>query len=281
MSLATAFNDVELHVESAQANEANDVVEADRGAAGFPPCDGGLGGSGTYGQLGLRQVGTPPSLTNQISAVRTHTQIITVLLCQQRYRKVSRPTHFPRRLLPRCQSNFRRPDSRTQRHLRIQALLRPRARLLTRRRRPGEQALPGRHPAARPSPKMSSPPPLKTTLCRRVRPPRRSRPCRSRGLPEARSRRCQALRCPDTRECRVVLPAFGLGAERLDRGSRHSVQRVGADGDFVQLARDGVWDGVAARKELGDGIADLPALGASDRLLEAEHLRDGCRRRRD
>ena len=76
-----AFNDVELHVESAQANEANDVVEADRGAAGFPPRDGGLGRAGAIGKLGLREAGPPSCLSNQVSAVHAHDQSITVLLC--------------------------------------------------------------------------------------------------------------------------------------------------------------------------------------------------------
>ena len=77
-----AFNDVELHVESAQANEANDIIEADRGAAGFQPRDGGLGCAGAVGKLGLSEAGSPSCFSNQVSAVRAHEQSITVLLCQ-------------------------------------------------------------------------------------------------------------------------------------------------------------------------------------------------------
>ncbi len=76
-----AVDDVELNVESAEADKANDVVEADRGAAGLPPRDGGLGRASAVGEFSLREAGAPPSLSNQISAIRTHMEIITVLLC--------------------------------------------------------------------------------------------------------------------------------------------------------------------------------------------------------
>ncbi len=67
-----AVDDVELHVESAEADEADYVVEADRGATGFPPRDGGLGRAGPVGKLGLREAGPPSCLSNQVSAVRAH-----------------------------------------------------------------------------------------------------------------------------------------------------------------------------------------------------------------
>ena len=75
-----ALDDVQFHVEPAEADKANDVVEAHRGATGFPTCNGGLGGAGAVGEFGLREAGTPTGLPDQISAVRRHTSTITDLL---------------------------------------------------------------------------------------------------------------------------------------------------------------------------------------------------------
>jgi hypothetical protein len=70
----------QLEVEAAQAHDPENIVEADRGAAGLPACDGGLGGAGPGGQLGLGEAGPPSRLTDQVATVRTHSLNITELL---------------------------------------------------------------------------------------------------------------------------------------------------------------------------------------------------------
>jgi hypothetical protein len=75
-----AVDDVELHVEAAEPDKTNDIVEADRGAPGFPSCNGGLHCACPVGELGLGQTRTPSSLADKITAVRTHAAIITDLL---------------------------------------------------------------------------------------------------------------------------------------------------------------------------------------------------------
>lgn len=82
-----AIDDMKLDVEPAEADQADDVVEADGGAAGFPSRDGGLRGPGEFRELGLRETGAPTRLADQIPAVRTHTAMITVLLCRSRVRE--------------------------------------------------------------------------------------------------------------------------------------------------------------------------------------------------
>jgi hypothetical protein len=75
-----AVDKVKLDVEPAQPDEANDIIEADRGAAGFPPRNGGLGGAGAVGELGLGEADPTSRLPDQVSAVRAHRPSITVLL---------------------------------------------------------------------------------------------------------------------------------------------------------------------------------------------------------
>jgi hypothetical protein len=67
-----ALDDLKFNVQSTEANEAHDVVEADRGAARFPACNRGLGRAGTVGELRLREASPPAGLPDQISAVGTH-----------------------------------------------------------------------------------------------------------------------------------------------------------------------------------------------------------------
>src|SRR6476661_2224850 len=67
-----ALDDMKFNVQSTEADEADDVVEADRGAAGFPARDRGLGRAGTVGELCLREACPSAGLPDQISAVRTH-----------------------------------------------------------------------------------------------------------------------------------------------------------------------------------------------------------------
>ena len=57
-----ALADLEFYIQSTEADEADDVVEADGGTAGFPTCDSGLGCAGTVGELGLREAGPPAGL---------------------------------------------------------------------------------------------------------------------------------------------------------------------------------------------------------------------------
>ena len=59
-----ALDDLQFNVEPTKADEANDVVEAHRGAAGFPACNGGLGGASTVGELGLREADPPAGLSD-------------------------------------------------------------------------------------------------------------------------------------------------------------------------------------------------------------------------
>jgi hypothetical protein len=59
-----ALDDVEFNVQSTEADEADDIVEADRGAAGFPPRNGGLGRAGAVGELSLREAGPPAGLSD-------------------------------------------------------------------------------------------------------------------------------------------------------------------------------------------------------------------------
>ena len=66
------LDDLKFNVQSTETDEADDVVEADRGAAGFPTCNRGLGRAGTVGELCLREAGPPACLPDQISAVGTH-----------------------------------------------------------------------------------------------------------------------------------------------------------------------------------------------------------------
>ena len=58
------LDDVQFNIQPTEADEANDVVEAHTGAAGFPTCNGGLGGAGTLGELGLREAGPPAGLSD-------------------------------------------------------------------------------------------------------------------------------------------------------------------------------------------------------------------------
>jgi hypothetical protein len=76
-----ALDEMEFHVESTQADEADDIVKADCGAAGFPTGDSGLGRPGTIGELGLGETGTPTRLPDHVTAARTHTSNISDLLC--------------------------------------------------------------------------------------------------------------------------------------------------------------------------------------------------------
>ncbi|MDQ1494993.1 MAG: hypothetical protein QOG69_1476, partial [Actinomycetota bacterium] len=63
-----ALDDLEFHVQSTEVDQADDVVEADRGTSGFPACDGGLGSAGSFGEFGLREAGPPTGLSDQISS---------------------------------------------------------------------------------------------------------------------------------------------------------------------------------------------------------------------
>ena len=76
-----ALDDVEFNVQSTEADKADDIVEADRGAAGFPPRNGGLGRAGTVGELSLREADPPAGLADQISAAGAHGMNISDLLC--------------------------------------------------------------------------------------------------------------------------------------------------------------------------------------------------------
>jgi len=75
------LDNLQFNVQPTETDEANDVVEAHRGAAGFPARNGGLGGAGTIGELGLREARPPAGLSDQISTARTHEMNISDLLC--------------------------------------------------------------------------------------------------------------------------------------------------------------------------------------------------------
>jgi hypothetical protein len=62
----------QFQVEPAQAHEAQDIVEADRGAPRFPAGDPRLRRASPGGQLGLGQTSPPAGLTNQVATERTH-----------------------------------------------------------------------------------------------------------------------------------------------------------------------------------------------------------------
>jgi hypothetical protein len=59
-----ALDNVQFNVQSTETDKANDVVEAHRGAAGFPPRNGGLGRAGAVGELSLREAGPPAGLSD-------------------------------------------------------------------------------------------------------------------------------------------------------------------------------------------------------------------------
>ena len=59
-----SLDDLQFNVQPTETDEANDVVEAHRGAAGFPACNGRLGGAGTVGELGLREADPPAGLSD-------------------------------------------------------------------------------------------------------------------------------------------------------------------------------------------------------------------------
>jgi hypothetical protein len=59
-----ALDDVKFNVQFADADEADDVIEADRGATGFPTRYCRLGSPGTLGEVGLSEAGPPARLTN-------------------------------------------------------------------------------------------------------------------------------------------------------------------------------------------------------------------------
>ncbi len=62
----------QFQVEPAQAYEAQDIVEADRGAPRFPAGDPRLRRASPGGQLGLGQISPSAGLTNQVATERTH-----------------------------------------------------------------------------------------------------------------------------------------------------------------------------------------------------------------
>ncbi len=79
-----ANHDIHVEIESAQPDKPDHIVEADRRAAGLPPCDRGLGGVCTRSEFLLRQTGAATRFADEISTVRTHEPNITDLLysCQ-------------------------------------------------------------------------------------------------------------------------------------------------------------------------------------------------------
>jgi hypothetical protein len=67
-----AVDDLELEVEPAQADEAEYVVEAHSGAAGFPAGDRWLSGVCESCKFSLGEPGASPGLSDQMTTVRTH-----------------------------------------------------------------------------------------------------------------------------------------------------------------------------------------------------------------
>jgi len=63
------FDDREFKIQAAQADQTDDVFEADGGATRFPSSDGGLSGVGAFGELLLGEVGAASSFANQVSSV--------------------------------------------------------------------------------------------------------------------------------------------------------------------------------------------------------------------
>ena len=75
-----ADHDVHVEIESAQPDESDHIVEADRRAAGLPPRDRGLGGVSTGREFLLRQACAATRFADEVSTVRTHEPNITDML---------------------------------------------------------------------------------------------------------------------------------------------------------------------------------------------------------
>ena len=66
------LDDLKFNVQSRVTDKADDVVEADRGAAGFPTCNRGLGPSGRSASSACVRLARRRASRDQISAVGTH-----------------------------------------------------------------------------------------------------------------------------------------------------------------------------------------------------------------
>src|SRR5215216_3761232 len=75
-----ADHDVHVEIESAQPNEPDHIIEADRRTARLPPRNRRLGGASTGREFLLRQASAPARFADEVATIGTHTPNITDLL---------------------------------------------------------------------------------------------------------------------------------------------------------------------------------------------------------
>ena len=75
-----ADHDIHLEIKSAQPNEPDHIIEADRRPARLPPRDRRLRGAGTGSEFLLRQASAPARFADEVATVGTHEANITEVL---------------------------------------------------------------------------------------------------------------------------------------------------------------------------------------------------------
>ena len=72
-----SFDNLQFQFQPAQADQAHDVIQTNRGTAPFPTGDRGLDQASTVGQLDLGKTSPLTSLADQLRTVRAHSTHIT------------------------------------------------------------------------------------------------------------------------------------------------------------------------------------------------------------